>query len=114
MKKNKTTLVLNKLGMGEGSGDLQNQLLYNYFYVLSEAKEIPTYICLYADGVKLAVNDSPILEQLIFLEQRGVNILICRTCIDFYGLTDWIGVGVIGTMEDIVGAQMNCDKIITL
>lgn len=110
----KTTIVVNKNGMGEAHPDLSKTLITNYFGLLTEEKELPAYICFYADGVKLCTGDSPILESIKTLETMGVKILICKTCINFYGIADQVAAGTIGTMMDIMGAQMHCDKVIVL
>lgn len=113
-RKNRITLVINKYGMGEAPDELSHILLRNYLSLILLEKQLPTYICFYADGAKLTVGDSPILDVLKEIESKGVNILICKTCLNFYGIFNDVKVGAVGTMEDIIGAQYNSDKVIVL
>lgn len=110
----KTTIVINREGMGEAPAELSLLLIQNYLTLLLEDDALPAYICLYAGGVKLTVDGSPVLEQLRALEARGVNLLICKTCLNYYGLTERVAAGTVATMVDIMGAQKHCDKVIVL
>ncbi len=60
------------------------------------------------------VEGSPALERLRSFEARGVKLVICKTCLDFYGLTDKVRAGVVGGMGDIVAAQALAKKVVTL
>lgn len=114
MRKNRITIVINKYGMGEAPEELSLVLLKNYLLVLLQEKEMPVYMCFYADGVKATTKDSPVVEELKELRDKGVNMIICKTCLNFYNKLDEVEVGTIATMMDIVGAQYNCDKVIVL
>ena len=48
------------------------------------------------------------------LEQRGVRVILCKTCLDFHGLSDRVAVGVVGGMHDIIAAQWAADKVVTI
>jgi peroxiredoxin family protein len=68
---------------------------------------------LYASGY-LAVEESPVLSELRDLEARGVRLVACSTCINYYGLAERVRVGVVGGMGDILEAQWTADHVITL
>lgn len=110
----KTTITINRYGMGEADSELSLLLLRNYLTLLAEEKLEPRFICLYAEGVKLATDGSPVLSELKALEERGTSIFVCRTCLNFYGLENSVKAGTVSTMLDIIGAQTNCSKVITL
>ena len=59
----------------------------------------PGAICFYADGVKLAVEGSPVLEQLVELETRGCHLILCQTCLNHFGLIEKVKVGIVGGWE---------------
>jgi hypothetical protein len=61
-----------------------------------------------------AVAGSPVLAQLAALEERGVRLLICSTCLNDFGLTDKVKAGTVGGMGDILEAQTRTEKAITL
>ncbi|MFP4322477.1 MAG: DsrE family protein [Anaerolineales bacterium] len=110
-----TVIIINKAGMGDAPPDLQSKLITVFMTLLIEGDDpLPSAICLYTEGVKLAAQDSPILAQLTELQTRGVHIIICGTCLDYYDLRDQIGVGVVGGMHDIMEALWRADKVITL
>lgn len=60
------------------------------------------------------MDGSPILEQLRALEAKGVRLIVCSTCLEHYGLTDKVQVGIVGAMTDIIEAQVKASKVITL
>jgi hypothetical protein len=109
-----TVLLITGEGMGRGELELQRQLIGKYFSLLLEANLLPNSICFYADGVKLAVTGSPVLDQLRLLEQQGVRLILCSTCLNFYGLADQMQVGIVGGMSDILAAQSQAERVITL
>ena len=73
---------------------------------------LPKTIIFYNEGVKLAVENSESLKDLKNLEERGVEILCCGTCVNFYGLTDEIKIGSITNMYNIVNKQMYARRVI--
>ena len=106
-------LVTNN-GMGKADLALQHKLAAKYFELLMQNMNLPAAICFYTEGVKLTVAGSPVLEQLKALETKGVRLIICSTCLDFYGLNGQTQVGIIGGMSDIIEAQTKASKVITI
>ena len=111
--KNTIILVTNN-GMGKGDPALQHKLAAKYFELLAQNTHLPAAICFYTDGVKLAVTGSPVIEQLKALEVNSVHIILCSTCLDFYGLSKEVQVGIVGGMTDIITAMWRADTIISL
>ena len=109
-----TVLLVTREGMGEAHPDLQRTLVTKYFQILLDDGKLPAAICLYADGVKLACAGSPVLELLRALEAAGVRLIVCTTCLAFYDLVSQRAVGLAGGMGDIIEAQWQADKVITL
>ena len=101
-------------GMGSGDSALRHSLLRKYLLLVQENGALPGAICFYTLGVKMVVEGSPVLDILQSLEARGVRLIICKTCLDYYGLLDKVQVGVIGGMGDIIAAQSLAEKVITL
>lgn len=48
------------------------------------------------------------------LEGKGVRLIVCSTCLNYYNLTDLIQVGIVGGMPDIIEAQRQAGKVISL
>lgn len=109
-----TTILITRNGMGYAVPELQTTLIQTYLRTINEAPEQPAEICFYAEGVHLVTEGSPVLHLLGMLEDKGVRLTVCSTCLNFYGLMDRVAVGRAGTMVDIVEAQTRADKVITL
>ena len=109
-----TVIQINHQGMGQANVELQQTLIGSYLRLLNEHNYLPAVISFYTDGVKLTVDDSPIIDILMELEDKGVRLIICGTCLNYFGLHDKVKVGIIGGMTDIIEAQWRGKKVITL
>ena len=109
-----TVVLITREGMGSAEVPLQHKLLDTYLKLLLENEALPVAICFYTDGVKLVVEGSPLLERLTEIEQKGVRLIVCSTCLNYFGLADKVRVGIVGGMGDIVEAQARAAKVITL
>lgn len=109
-----TVILINKDGMGVAEQALRHKLLGTYLHLLRENNTLPAAICFYTDGVKMAVEGSPVLDQLRVLEEEGVYIILCGTCLKYFDLVEEVAVGIQGGMTDIIEAQWRADKVITL
>jgi sulfur relay (sulfurtransferase) complex TusBCD TusD component (DsrE family) len=109
-----TTLLITSEGLGKADQELQHKLANTYLHLINEYNLLPAAICFYTEGVKLVVEGSPVLETLSALEDKGVRLIVCNTCLNFYGLIDKVRVGIIGGMADIIEAQWKADRVITL
>lgn len=109
-----TAILVTRNGMGYSYTALQQTLIVKYFSLLNENNILPSVICFYTDGVKLAVTGSPVLQQLKDLERKGVHLILCGTCLEYYQLTDQVQVGIVGGMTDIIEAQFRAEKVISI
>lgn len=109
-----TVILVTREGMGSASPDLQLKLFATYVRLLLENGTLPGALCFYTDGVKLAVEGSAVLESLSRLQERGVHLVLCKTCLDYFGLAEKVRVGVVGGMGDILAAQTMAAKVISL
>jgi hypothetical protein len=41
-------------------------------------------------------------------------LIVCSTCLNYFGLSQAIEVGIVGGMPDIIEAQIRAAKVITL
>jgi hypothetical protein len=109
-----TVILITRNGMGEADQILQHKLIGTYLKLLDEHDILPGAICFYAEGVHLAVEGSPVLEPLRSLEDKGVHLILCSTCLNYYSLMDKVKLGIVGGMGDILEAQSHASKVITL
>lgn len=109
-----TIILITSNGMGKADLNLQQTLIGKYLELIQQNNSLPNAICFYTEGVKLVVEGSPVLDQLHALEAKGVRLIVCSTCLEYFRLSDKIEVGIVGGMSDIIEAQVQADKVITL
>lgn len=98
--------------MGEGEEELGKILIKGFIYALTEAETLPKTVLLYNKGVLLASTFEDTVKDLKVLEERGVEILSCGTCANFYHVQDQIKVGTLTNMYTILERQMKAAKVI--
>lgn len=110
----KTAIILNSDIMGNGNDSLGTVLMGAFLKKLWIRSTKPDVIVLYNSGVRLLTKEAGVLEAIVGLEEAGVEILACGTCLDDYGIRDAITVGRISNMEEIVNVMMTYEKVITV
>ena len=106
-----TVIVLNNDQMGQGDSELGRKILGTFLSKVPSLREVSA-IALYNSGVKLLAEGSPVLSELTMLEENGVDLLPCGTCVNHYGVE--LAVGEISTMDQIVQELDKAEKVITL
>ncbi|NLC12929.1 MAG: hypothetical protein GX768_02630, partial [Chloroflexi bacterium] len=48
------------------------------------------------------------------LEEAGVELIVCSTCLEYFGLVEQVRVGKVGGMPNILAALQQADKVISL
>lgn len=110
----KLTIVVSNDKLGLGDDKLGTTLMKSYFYALSESDTIPAHLLFLNGGVKLTVEGSDCLDSIIKLKERGVEVLSCGTCLDFFNLKEKLAVGEITNMYTIIEKMNNSDNTIKL
>lgn len=111
---NRTVVFAGDRGFGRSDPELGNILMRAFLTTVADLAHPPHTIVLTQGGVRLACEGSPVLEQLTVLESKGVELLVCGTCLDYFGLMDKLQVGRISNMSEIVGRLMEAERIIPL
>jgi selenium metabolism protein YedF len=110
----KTVVFITSDTLGRGDATLGGKLMFNFLGTLPELGEALWRIILVNGGVKLAVTGSPVLEKLQALAASGVSIIVCGTCLDFFGVLDNKEVGETTNMLDVVTSLDLADKVIQI
>jgi selenium metabolism protein YedF len=110
----RTVVFLTADTIGRGDEVLGAKLMANFVGTLPELGQGLWRIILVNGGVRLAVAGSPVLEKLKALEAGGVSILVCGTCLDFFGILDQKEVGQTTNMLDVVTSLDLADKIVQI
>jgi selenium metabolism protein YedF len=108
-----TVLIVRSEVMGEGDPALGARILQTMFNKLGVVQGLEA-IVFYNGGVKLLAEGSNVLQALAALEQQGIDLIACGTCVDFYGLREQIKVGAIGSMDGILSTLSRAEKTITI
>ena len=108
-----TVIVFTRNGLGHAPDELSQKLAVKFLTLLPEAG-LPARILFYTDGVRLACTGSPALEALQRLEKAGVELVLCQTCLEFYGLADQVQAGIVGGMGDILDSLGRAGKVISV
>jgi selenium metabolism protein YedF len=107
-------IVIQSEHMGRGDEKLGKILMKSFIYTVKETKPYPKSILFFNSGVKLTVEDSEVLDDLKALENEGVEIISCGTCLDYFNLKDKLGVGSISNMYTIYEKMRNSTNVVTI
>lgn len=109
---NSTVVVISSDKMGEGDEVLGRLLMKGFIYALTQLSVLPKTVLLYNGGAHLSCEGSDSLEDLRTLEEAGVEILTCGTCLNHYGLAEKLAVGAATNMYVIAEIQSEAGKTI--
>ena len=100
--------------LGSGDDRLGAKLMINFIKTLKEMDGELWRLVLVNGGVKLTIEGAGALEDLKALEEAGLTILVCGTCLDHFRLLEKKQVGQTTNMLDIVTALQVADKVISV
>jgi len=83
---------------GQGEAELGQVLMKSFLFTLTELDAPVKHIIFMNSGIFLTIEGSPVLDTLKVLENKGVEILSCGTCLDYYQAKDKLSVGSVTNM----------------
>ncbi|MBN2830425.1 MAG: sulfurtransferase-like selenium metabolism protein YedF [Candidatus Cloacimonetes bacterium] len=95
------TVFISKDKVGEGDDELGGNLMKAFIYSLNEVEKTPSMLIFMNSGVKLCVEGAETLPNLLKLEEKGIEMLVCGTCLNFFGIAEKLRVGKVSNMYDI-------------
>lgn len=107
-------LSISKNFMGDGSEELGKILIKGFIYTVSEYENLPKTIIFFNSGVKLTTEGSECIDDLKKLQAKGVEIVSCGTCLDYYGLKEKLLVGEVTNMYTIYETLYKSSKVISI
>ena len=105
--KKKTVVAVTADHMGDG-----NVLIKGFLFAQTQLETLPDTILFYNGGAKLTCEGSDSIEDLKKLEEAGVQILTCGTCLNYYGLTEKLKVGGVTNMYVIAQTMAEADLVV--
>lgn len=103
--------------LGEGDPTLGRNLMKMAVYTFGEGDDVPASLLFMNGGVKLIAGpeaEPQVVDAAKKLAERGCEVLVCGTCLNFYGIADQLQVGEVSNMYDILGRMQEAAKVITL
>ncbi len=111
-KVKKVVVYINSDLLGIGDEALGSFLMKAFLKTLLDLEKKPDRLILINSGVRLASEDSKVLDTLRLLSEKGVAIVSCGTCLDFYKLREKMSVGTVSNMYDIIQSMLEADRLI--
>ena len=111
MQQEPWAVVISQNGLSEenGRGDI-----YQLLGMLEGTDNPPVKLYFTTEGVSLVAAGSPILSRLKRLEANGVEMVACRTCLDYLGLREHVEVGHISAVEHIMSDMEHTTNVVVL
>ncbi len=113
-KDNSYVVMFAKDRLGEGSNELGNVLVAGLLNTIKERDVLPEKIIFMNSGINLVLNDSPALPLLKELDEKGVDLVSCGTCLDYFGTMDKLAVGRVSNMYEILESMLAVGKVINI
>lgn len=105
-------IVIKSETMGSDDPVLGKMLMRAFLNTVADSDKLPQTILMYNGGVKLATIGSDTSRTLSKLEEKGVEVIICGTCVDFYQLKDTINIGTISNMFVIADTLSKATNVV--
>ena len=98
--------------MGSGDDELGALLLRSFLKTQAQLERKPDAIIFYNDAVKLCCEGSLLLDDLRSLEESGIEIIACGTCLNFFELGDHLRIGRVTDMLEIASRLGDAGSIV--
>lgn len=107
-------VVFAKDRIGEGDNELGLVLAGSMLNTIKEYDVLPQKIIFLNSGINLVLKGAPALVHLTELEKRGVEIITCGTCLNYFEKTDQLAVGRITNMYEILDSLLKAGKVVSI
>ena len=113
-KQSGDVILITGTQLGTGDEGFGEGLMISFIDTLGEAASRPARLIFANSGVRLTTEGSAVLETLQRLEEEGVQILSCGTCLEFYHLADKLRVGIVTNSYEVVDSLLAAGKVIKI
>jgi selenium metabolism protein YedF len=98
-------------GLGRGDEQLGSMLMANFLRLLGDSEDKPGSMIFWNAGVRLICEGSPVLNRLKLLEEQGVELLGCATCLEHFELADKLAVGKPTNMMKSIQSMLSSEVV---
>jgi selenium metabolism protein YedF len=99
--------------MGKGDDDLGAKLMRGFLRTWIDATPKPWRMIFINSGVRLTTTDDEAVDAVSLLEDKGVEILSCGTCLQHFGLEGKLRVGKVTNMYEVIESLNGASKVIS-
>ncbi|HJV33559.1 sulfurtransferase-like selenium metabolism protein YedF [Geomonas sp.] len=100
--------------LGDGPEELGRLLMKNLIMTLVDQSELPDRIFFINTGVLLTAAGSEVIEALEALGNRGVEVLSCGICLDFFKKKESLAAGGVTNMFTIAESLLAARSVVRL
>jgi selenium metabolism protein YedF len=109
----KTVVYVASRAMGTGSEELGRKLMRGFFRTWIDVQPAPWRVILINSGVFLSTVDEEAADALAMLEQKGVHVLSCGTCLQHFGLEQELRAGKSTNMYEVIESLNQASKVVS-
>ena len=100
--------------LGDGPEELGRLLMKNFIITLLDVAEAPDRMLFVNTGVFLSTEGSEVIEALEKLGNRGVEVLSCGVCLDFFNRREKLAAGSVTNMFTIAESMLRAGSVVRL
>jgi selenium metabolism protein YedF len=109
----RNVVYIGKDRMGTGDDELGSKLMRGFLRTWIDVNPKPWRMIFINSGVRLTTVDEESTEATLLLQENGVEILSCGTCLQHFGLEDSLKVGKATNMYEVIETLNSASKVIS-
>jgi selenium metabolism protein YedF len=109
-----TVMLIASDRLGDGPEELGRLLMKNFIITLVEVPEPPDRMLFLNTGVLLTAEGSEVIEPLEALGNRGVEVLSCGVCLDYFKKKESLAAGAVTNMFTIAESLLTAGSVVRL
>ena len=109
----KTVVLIGSDRLGNGPEELGRLLMKNFIIALLDQDRLPDRMLFLNSGVLLTTEGSEVLEALDKLGNRGVEVLSCGICLEYFHRKELLRSGTVTNMFSIAESMLTAASVIT-
>lgn len=107
-------LLVTRDSLGSGEPELGRALMKMFLYTSSQVAPTPSTVAFMNSGVRLVTENEETIAHVRALEEAGAEVLVCGTCLDYYGLTDSLAAGRVSNMYEIYSSLIGAGPLVSI